>query len=329
MSGSGAPPRPYGLRTMPITAADWKRLSPLLDAALDLAPARARGLARKRCRPSTPTCASRWPSCWRSARSKPTISSNRLPEFSARARGAHARRRVPSSGPIACCASSGRAARRRSGWPNASTAPSSAAWRSSCRTSGSSTAASSSASRAKREILAGLEHPHIARLYDAGVDERGRPYLALEYVDGVPPDEYCRAERLDLREKLALFLNILRAVAFAHARLIVHRDLKPNNILIAADCDVRLLDFGIARLLQPDTRARAARGQSHDGRRRRAHAGLCRARTVHRPARDRRHRRVFARRDPVRAAHGREPVLAGRPLARRLRTRGAATSSRR
>ena len=115
----------------------------------------------------------------------------------------------------------------------------------------------------EREILAGLEHPHIARLYDAGVDERGRPYLALEYVDGVPPDEYCRTRRLTLREKLALFLNILRAVAFAHARLIVHRDLKPNNILVAADCDVRLLDFGIARLLQPDTGARAHLAANH------------------------------------------------------------------
>ncbi|HEV7608191.1 MAG TPA: protein kinase [Steroidobacteraceae bacterium] len=109
----------------------------------------------------------------------------------------------------------------------------------------------------EREILAGLEHPNIARLYDAGVDERGRPYLALEYVDGVPPDEYCRVARLDLREKLALFLDILRAVAFAHARLIVHRDLKPNNILIAEGRQVRLLDFGIARLLQPELSLRA------------------------------------------------------------------------
>jgi serine/threonine-protein kinase len=110
------------------------------------------------------------------------------------------------------------------------------------------------AERISREgdILAGLEHPNIARLYDAGVDERGRPYMALEYVDGVPPDEYSRVQRLDLRDKLSLFLKILRAVAFAHARLIVHRDLKPSNILIAAGAEVRLLDFGIARLLQPD-----------------------------------------------------------------------------
>jgi serine/threonine-protein kinase len=104
----------------------------------------------------------------------------------------------------------------------------------------------------ERDILAGLEHPNIARLYDAGIDERGRPFMALEYVDGMPPDDYCRAGRLVLHDKLALFLKILRAVAFAHARLIVHRDLKPNNILIAAGAEVRLLDFGIARLLHPE-----------------------------------------------------------------------------
>jgi tetratricopeptide (TPR) repeat protein len=110
----------------------------------------------------------------------------------------------------------------------------------------------------ERDILASLEHPNIARLYDAGVDERGRPYLALEFVQGVPPDEYCRAQRLNLRQKLQLFLNILRAVAFAHARLIVHRDLKPSNILIGEGGGVCLLDFGIARLLQPDPGARVA-----------------------------------------------------------------------
>ncbi len=110
----------------------------------------------------------------------------------------------------------------------------------------------------ERDILASLEHPNIARLYDAGVDERGRPYLALEFVQGAPPDEYCRTHRLDLRRKLLLFLNILRAVAFAHARLIVHRDLKPNNILVGEGGGVCLLDFGIARLLLPEAGARAA-----------------------------------------------------------------------
>ncbi|HUQ11259.1 MAG TPA: serine/threonine-protein kinase [Steroidobacteraceae bacterium] len=104
----------------------------------------------------------------------------------------------------------------------------------------------------ERDILAGLEHPNIARLYDAGIDERGRPYLALEYVQGVAPDEYARIERMTMRRKLRLFLDVLKPVAFAHARLIVHRDLKPNNILIGENGAVCLLDFGIARLLQPD-----------------------------------------------------------------------------
>jgi serine/threonine-protein kinase len=105
----------------------------------------------------------------------------------------------------------------------------------------------------ERDILAGLEHPNIARLYDAGIDERGRPYLALEYLQGVAPDEYARLERMTVRRKLRLFLDVLKPVAFAHARLIVHRDLKPNNILIGENGKVCLLDFGIARLLQPDS----------------------------------------------------------------------------
>ncbi|MEP7244567.1 MAG: serine/threonine-protein kinase [Gammaproteobacteria bacterium] len=107
----------------------------------------------------------------------------------------------------------------------------------------------------ERDILAGLEHPNIARLYDAGVDEKGRPYLALEYVDGIPPDQYCKQHACTVRQRLELFLQIARAVAFAHGRLIVHRDLKPNNVLVAKGGEVRLLDFGIARLLQGDAAA--------------------------------------------------------------------------
>jgi serine/threonine-protein kinase len=102
----------------------------------------------------------------------------------------------------------------------------------------------------ERDIVAALEHPNIARLYDAGVDASGRPYLALEYVDGVPIDQYCRAHPLTLEQRLALFLQIARAVSFAHGRLIVHRDLKPSNILVTDGGGVRLLDFGIAGLLQ-------------------------------------------------------------------------------
>jgi serine/threonine-protein kinase len=102
----------------------------------------------------------------------------------------------------------------------------------------------------ERDIVASLEHPNIARLYDAGVDDIGRPFLALEYVEGVPIDRYCDDHRLGVRGRLGLILQIARAVAHAHTRLVVHRDLKPSNILVTGDGEVRLLDFGVAKLLQ-------------------------------------------------------------------------------
>src|SRR5688572_20544030 len=102
----------------------------------------------------------------------------------------------------------------------------------------------------EREILATLNHPNIARLYDAGLTDDGLPYLALEYVEGRRIDEFCRENDLNLRARLHLFLQVARAVAHAHARLVIHRDLKPSNILVTADGQVRLLDFGIARLLE-------------------------------------------------------------------------------
>jgi serine/threonine protein kinase len=110
----------------------------------------------------------------------------------------------------------------------------------------------------ERDILAALEHPHIARLYDAGVDARGRPYLAMELVDGKPIDVYCREQRTSVRETLALLLQVCAAVAHAHARLVIHRDLKPANILVTAQGQVRLLDFGIAKLLEGDRTRRTA-----------------------------------------------------------------------
>lgn len=102
----------------------------------------------------------------------------------------------------------------------------------------------------EREILASLDHPHIARLYDAGIAPDGQPYLALEYVDGRPIDQYCRDEQLDVEARLRLFQQVVSAVSHAHARLVVHRDLKPSNILVTSEGQVRLLDFGIAKLLE-------------------------------------------------------------------------------
>jgi serine/threonine protein kinase len=105
----------------------------------------------------------------------------------------------------------------------------------------------------ERDILASLEHRSIARLYDAGVDAAGRPFLALEYVEGKPLDRYAMEHRLSPKQLLPLFLRVARAVAFAHARLIVHRDLKPTNILVKEGGEICLLDFGIARLLHPQS----------------------------------------------------------------------------
>ncbi len=105
--------------------------------------------------------------------------------------------------------------------------------------------------RFKREgrILGQLAHPHIAELMDAGVTEKGEPYLVLEHVEGKPIDEYCNDHKLDLNHRVRLFLDVADAVSHAHANLIVHRDLKPSNVLVSKDGEVKLLDFGIAKLL--------------------------------------------------------------------------------
>jgi eukaryotic-like serine/threonine-protein kinase len=101
----------------------------------------------------------------------------------------------------------------------------------------------------EREILATLNHPNIAQLYDAGLTAAGQPYLALEYIAGRPIDAYCRAEQLGPKACLELFAQVANAVAYAHGKLVIHRDLKPANILVTAEGQVRLLDFGIAKLL--------------------------------------------------------------------------------
>jgi len=104
----------------------------------------------------------------------------------------------------------------------------------------------------ERQILARLEHPHIARLYDAGAAEDGRPYLVMEYVDGLPIDRYCRDNELGLERILALFREVCGAVHFAHTHLVLHRDIKPGNVLVTHAGEVKLLDFGIAKGLSSD-----------------------------------------------------------------------------
>ena len=101
----------------------------------------------------------------------------------------------------------------------------------------------------ERQILARLAHPHIARLLDAGMSRDGVPYLALDYVDGIPITDWCRAQDTAPDDCLRMLVQVCDAVAHAHANLIVHRDLKPSNILVTAAGEVRLLDFGIAKLL--------------------------------------------------------------------------------
>lgn len=103
--------------------------------------------------------------------------------------------------------------------------------------------------RSERQILAQLQHPNIAHLLDGGLSEDGQPYFAMEYVDGQPIDAYCDAKRLTIAERLHLFLTVCQAVQYAHRTLVVHRDLKPANILVTQDDSVKLVDFGIAKMI--------------------------------------------------------------------------------
>ncbi len=112
--------------------------------------------------------------------------------------------------------------------------------------------------RAERQILASLEHPNIARLLDAGVSAQGEPYIVMELVDGEPIDAWCEKRQPPIAQRLRLFREICSAVSYAHRRLIVHRDLKPANILVTPTGHVKLLDFGIAKLLQADAGGDAA-----------------------------------------------------------------------
>ena len=109
----------------------------------------------------------------------------------------------------------------------------------------------------ERDILASLDHPHIAALHDAGVTPAGQPWLALEYIEGQTLTRWCDAQRLDIPARVRLFRQVLLAVQHAHANLVIHRDLKPGNILVTAQGEVRLLDFGIAKLMETEGSALA------------------------------------------------------------------------
>jgi eukaryotic-like serine/threonine-protein kinase len=105
--------------------------------------------------------------------------------------------------------------------------------------------------RNERQILAGFDHPSIARLVDGGATEYGLPYFVMEYVEGLPIDQYCEKRGLSLTARLKLFREVGSAVSYAHRHAVIHRDIKPSNVLITADGTPKLLDFGIAKILQP------------------------------------------------------------------------------
>ncbi len=114
----------------------------------------------------------------------------------------------------------------------------------------------------EQRILARLNHPNIARILDVGTTPEGQPFLVMEFVDGVPIDEYCLEHRLSLRQRIELFTGVCDAVAFAHSNLVVHRDVKPANVLVEAGGRVKLLDFGVAKLLEEQDGA-ARRPSAH------------------------------------------------------------------
>jgi serine/threonine protein kinase len=107
--------------------------------------------------------------------------------------------------------------------------------------------------RLERQILANLEHANICRLLDSGTTEEGSPYVVMEYIEGTPITDYCDRNKLSITERLKLFSTASSAVQFAHQNLVIHRDLKPENILITEDGKAKLLDFGIAKLLDADS----------------------------------------------------------------------------
>src|SRR5262249_4561872 len=119
--------------------------------------------------------------------------------------------------------------------------------------------------RREGKVLAKLTHANIARILDAGVTPSAQPYLVLEYVEGNAIDRYCDEHGLDIEARLRLFLEVLTAVGHAHANLIVHRDIKPSNILVTREGVVKLLDFGIAKLMEDDAQPDTPTVLTYDG----------------------------------------------------------------
>jgi serine/threonine protein kinase len=109
--------------------------------------------------------------------------------------------------------------------------------------------------RNERQVLASLDHPNIARLFDGGTSEEGIPYLVMELIEGTPIDHYCDLQKLTISERLQLFLQVASAVQYAHQHLVIHRDIKPGNILVTKAGIPKLLDFGIAKILDPAARS--------------------------------------------------------------------------
>ena len=109
--------------------------------------------------------------------------------------------------------------------------------------------------KSERQILASLNHPYIAKLIDGGISEKNEPFLIMEFIEGVPITDYAKKEKLTIEQRLQLFLKVCEGVSFAHGNLTIHRDIKPSNILITENGVPKLLDFGLAKLLDSDSGA--------------------------------------------------------------------------